>query len=323
MGGFIINFLGLVVEALTQPGQFELYLQRIGLIIYLYYKIASILLLSDFLYQSGLWGFYTERINWSRKMIQSRKTAHYTFAITLSWMAGIAANADEVSFDFAQTNGTQSASANFTFADGAELGDLSTLTITMTNNMTTNSGPQWLTGLFFDVAGSPALDYQSVDGEMITLDGTTQHAYTDPAPDHFWAYRDDLTGELPFGDQEYGLGAAGFDIFGESDILNFDPKGPKPQPDGTDGGILADIAGLAVPDGHSDTPFVLGSLQLTFWLPEGFDLDAAGISNIAFVFGTGFDEIVLIPLPIPLVMAATGFGIVAVFRRKLTALAGV
>ena len=257
-------------------------------------------------------------------MIQCGKVGHFVVATTLSLFVGIAANADEVSFDFELDNGTQSASANFTFADGTELGDLATLTITLTNTMTTNGGPNWLTGLFFDMAGSPALSYQSVNSQMITLDGTNQSDYTTAAPDHFWAYRDDLSGMLPFGDQQYGLGAAGFDIFGQSDMLNWDPNGPQPQPDGTDGGILADIEGLSLPDGHDGTPFVLGSLQLTFWLPEGFNLDDADVSDVAFVFGTGFDEIILVvPLPLPLAMAAAGLGIVAVFRRRLTALAGV
>lgn len=256
-------------------------------------------------------------------MIQSRNIAQFAVATTLSLFAGITANADEVSFDFSQDNGTHSASANFTFADGAgDLGTLTSLTITLTNTMTTNSGPQWLTGLFFDMAGSPTMSYQSVNGQMITLDGITQSTYNDAAPDHFWAYRDDLSG-LPFGDQEYGLGSAGFGVFGQNDILNWDPNGPQPQPDGTDGGILADISGLEVPNGHEGTPFVLGSLQLTFWLPEGFSLDDADVSDVAFVFGTDFDEVVLIPLPLPLAMAAAGFGIVAVFRRRLTALAGV
>lgn len=256
-------------------------------------------------------------------MIQFRKIACFAVATTLSLFAGISANADEVSFDFALDNGVQSASANFTFADGAGLGDLSTLTITLTNTMTTNGGPNWLTGLFFDMAGSPALSYQSVNGNMITLDGTNQSIYNDATPDHFWAYRDDLSGMLPFGDQQYGLGSAGFGIFGQSDILNWDPNGPQPQPDGTDGGILADIGGLSVPNGHEGKPFVLGSLQLTFYLPEGFSLDNADVNDVAFVFGTGFEEVVLIPLPLPLAMAAAGFGIVAVFRRRLTALAGV
>ena len=67
-------------------------------------------------------------------MIQRRKIASFAVAMPLSMFAGIAANAAEVSFDFARTNGTQSASANFTFTDGAgALGNLTSLTITLTN----------------------------------------------------------------------------------------------------------------------------------------------------------------------------------------------
>lgn len=253
-------------------------------------------------------------------MFKCRGIGCFAAVLPLSLFAGVKANAAELSFDFAHSNGTQSAFANFTFADGAELGDLATLTITLTNTMTTNGGPQWLTGLFFNMAGAPTLSYQSVDSPMITLEGTTQTSYTDATPDQFWAYRDDLSG-LPFGDQQYGLGAAGFDIFGEADMLA--AGGPNPQPNGVDGGILADINGLVLPDGHEDIPFVLGALELTFWLPEGFSLDDASVDDIVFVFGTGFEEVVLVPLPLPLAMAAAGFGIVAVFRRKLSALAGV
>lgn len=251
---------------------------------------------------------------------------YISVAATLSLLAGNTANAAEVNYDFSQENGTQSASANFNFDDGNGMLGGTFLTITLTNTMTTNGGPQWLTGLFFDIAGSPTMIYQTDSdvGQMITLDGVTQSIYSDATAEHFWAYRDDLSGSLPFGDQQYGLGAAGFDIFGESDMLNFDPNGPAPQPDGTDGGILADIGGLSLPDGHDGTPFVLGSLQLTFWI-AGLNLEDADVSDVAFAFGTGFDEIVLlvVPLPLPLAMAAAGFGIVAIFRRKLTVLAGV
>ncbi len=227
------------------------------------------------------------------------------------------AYADELSFHFELSNGTQSASADFTFSDAG------TLNIALTNTMTTNGGPNWLTGLFFNLAGSPTLGYQSTDGDMITLGGTTQTPYTDALPGNFWAYRGDLSGELPFGDQQYGLGAVGLDIFGFADILQPFGLGPLPQPDGTDGGILADIVGLEVPEGHEGVPFVLGFLEFVFELPVGFDLSQAGVSDPAFLFGTGFEEtILLIPLPLPVAMAGAGLMIVVCFRRRLVALAG-
>ncbi len=237
------------------------------------------------------------------------------------------AYADELSFDFALSNGTQSASANFTFSDAG--GGPVTLNIVLTNTMTTNGGPNWLTGLFFNLAGSPTLNYQSTAGDMITLEGTTQSPYTYPdgspgLPANFWAFRQDpdLPGELPFGDQEYGLGAAGLDIFGLNDILDFPDAFLLPQPAGSDGGILADIVGLEVPEGHEGRPFVLGSLEFVFELEGIYDLSQVGVSDIAFIFGTGFDEVVLIPLPLPVAMAGAGLMIVVCFRRRLVGLAG-
>ena len=263
-------------------------------------------------------------------MTSSRKQALclVTAAAVVTALAGNA-YADELSFHFDLSNGTQSASADFTFSDAGS-GPV-TLNIVLTNTMTTNGGPNWLTGLFFNLAGAPTLDYQSTAGNMITLQGTTQSDFFyDPAnekqpglPADFWAYRDDLSGELPFGDQQYGLGASGLDIFGLNDILGDPPNLILPQPAGTDGGILADIDGLQVPEGHEGRPFVLGSLEFIFELPWDFDLSEASVSDIAFIFGTGFDEtVLLIPLPLPAAMAGAGLMIVVCFRRRLVALAG-
>jgi len=245
-----------------------------------------------------------------------------TAAAMMTALAGNA-YADELSFNFALSNGTQSASANFTFSEADQLAPV-TLTIELTNTMESNAGPNWLTGLFFNLAGDPTLTYQSLTAPlgMITLEGTTQTPYGDAPPEHFWAYRDDLTGELPFGDQQYGLGAAGLDIFGSADILGLG-AGPLPQPAGTDGGILADISGLEVPGGHEGRPFVLGSLLFEFLLPEGFLLNQAGVSDIVFLFGTDVTATVLIiPLPLPIAMAGAGLMTVVCFRRRLETLAG-
>ena len=249
-----------------------------------------------------------------------------TVAAMVTVLAGNA-YADHLSFNFELSNGTQSASADFAFfhPEGGPV----TLNIVLTNTMESNGAPNWLTGLFFNLAGSPTLNYDhfaapllAPDG-MITLEGTEQFEDTGADPDHFWASRDDLSGELPFGDQEYGLGAAGLDIFGLADILRIDPMGPFPQPAGTDGGILANIEGLSVPGGHEGRPFVLGSLVFEFELTnfeDGFHLDDLSVSDIAFIFGTGFEETVLIPLPLPVAMAGAGLMIVVCFRRRLVAM---
>lgn len=255
-----------------------------------------------------------------------------TVAAVVTVLAGNA-YADELSFHFELSNGTQSASADFTFSADDAAAPV-TLRIELTNTMESNGGPNWLTGLFFNLADTPTLDFQTLDGQMITLDGTTPSDFfydvgeTMPGrPADFWAYRgtdqnEFSPGELPFGDQQYGLGAAGLDVFGLSDILGAPPSFILPQPAGADGGILtARLPGeLTVPEGHEGRPFVLGSLVFEFLLDD-FILSQAGVSDIAFIFGTGFDEVVLIPLPLPVAMAGAGLMVVVCFRRRLVALA--
>ncbi len=105
--------------------------------------------------------------------------------------------ADEVNFSTSLTNGTQSATALFTFDDTDGNG---TLTVVLTNTMSTNGGPQWLTGLFWNLTGADGLNIaptgvanDRVEGDMITLSGTTQSAYNTADEGHFWAYRDDIS----------------------------------------------------------------------------------------------------------------------------------
>jgi len=170
---------------------------------------------------------------------------------------------------------------------------------------------------------------------MITL--PSGDAYGDADEGHFWAYRDDISSgdygaflDSAFGGttRAYGLGSAGFDVFGESDILNLQVGGPTPQPDGTDGGILANIniGDLEVPPGHEGTPFALGTLTFLYDLDDGGnDFFLSNFANLAvvdaaFVFGTGFDETVLIPLPPAVWAGAIGLvGVVALRRRSILA----
>src|SRR5688572_21448591 len=111
-------------------------------------------------------------------------------ALALSCAAGqVSANVVNIS----SSNGVQSASASFAFSNS---GGQNRLDITLTNTMTTNGGPQWLTGLFFDIAGAPELTNADAVGSMISLNGTTQTPYNTVTASHFWAFRDDLSGTL-------------------------------------------------------------------------------------------------------------------------------
>ncbi len=213
---------------------------------------------------------------------------------------------------FSLSNGLQSASAVFAFTPGS-------LEIVLTNTMTTNGEPNWLTGLFFDIGGptSPSLTPTGtlVDGSLVTFDGSgPPDDFTAFTPAQLWAFRQGVPdGELPQ-DAAYALGAAGLDdVFGMTDMLQ--SGGPSPQPGGTDGGIVPTFGGVTVPPGHFGRPFALGSLTFHFDLPGGFNIADASVENVSFVFGTGFDEIVLVPLPAALPMGLLGLAGVVVLRR--------
>ena len=149
---------------------------------------------------------------------------------------------------------------------------------------------------------------------LVTFDGSPlPTVYTAATPAQLWAFRQGVPdGEFPQ-DAAYGLGAAGLDVFGMQDIL--ESGGPAPQPAGADGGIIPNFEGVTVPPGHFGRPFAFGSLTFHFDLPGGFNIADASVENVSFVFGTGFDEVVLIPLPAALPMGLFGLAGVVVLRR--------
>lgn len=231
-------------------------------------------------------------------------------------------------------DGTHAATAIFIFDDS---GATTTLSIQLINDMSVTgegTNPQWLQGLFFDMAGSPTMSYLGLGGDgsddfndMIQLSpGATDTdpdpfvAYTDVTVDHFWGLRQDIAGgELPFGTQQYGLAAAGFGVFSEDDVLNLQATGPLPQLDGSDGGILSatllDSGSINLPDGHT-REMVDGGIWLTFDLGD-YQFDESSISDVSFVFGTSFGEIVLVPVPLALPMGLAGLAGIAACRRRL------
>lgn len=275
--------------------------------------------------------FHNER---TRSRQRSMRLHFGCIALTSLALAG-ATDASELTLTSSLDNGIQAATAYFTFNDD---GATTTLSIMLINDMTVTgdgTNPQWLQGLFFNLVGAPTLTYTGLGGDstdayndmVILQPGATDSdpdsisAYTDYTVDHFWGLRQDLSaGDLPFGSQQYGLGAAGFGIFSESDVLNFQVGGPVPQLDGSDGGILSGTmlssGSINLPDGHTDREMVDGGIWLTFDL-GAYTFDENSLSDIAFVFGTSFSEIVLVPVPLALPVGLIGLAGMIVGRKRL------
>lgn len=199
------------------------------------------------------------------------------------------------------------------------------LCIELSNAAVENTDPNWLTGLFWNMTGTDLeksdYDASGVEGDMYTFpDGTNagKTAYTDHTADQFWAFKNNIdSNDIPFGDQSFGLGAAGFDVFSGADMLV--AGGPHPQPDGVDGGIVADFPDLSI--SQKSTEFIQSSLLLKFTL-TGYVGDGTDISidDVWFQYGSGFGEEgfngMVIPLPAGGAMAGAGLLIVGMRRRR-------
>ncbi len=225
-------------------------------------------------------------------------------ALVVGLSAG-AAMADQVSFNFSGSIASgHSAAATFTFDDVAHT---AVIRIANTIDSLHNSlGSRALTGLFWNMSPG-SLPFTGVSATA----GTPVNNPGGLSPTQLWAFRGDLSaGSTPFGTQ-FGLGAAGFDVFSGANMLA--PGGPLPQPNGIDGGILSQTGDAY--GGQNQNPMWRSFVELTFNVPSSFF--AGGINNItvgdvAWQFGSGFDEPGITVVPLPAGVWAGAAGILAV-----------
>ncbi len=252
----------------------------------------------------------------------TRKHCAVSAAVVLATCGAVQAGPVTQTFDY--DNGTQSATAEFTFALEAGRKTLRIVLSNTTDVDTPEFGHRLLTGLYFDINSAPVLANGGVErGLMATfsfIGGQTNQPTMDAA--QYWAFRQDLFSR-PHG-QKYGLASAGlYDAFGPNDMLA--PGGPHPQPNGADGGILSarntdasgdPLADYMPPNGHMGKPFVMGTIEFMFELAAGFDLEGAMVDNVAFAFGTD-PELVLVPVPLAFPMGLAGLAGVVLLRRVM------
>lgn len=218
-------------------------------------------------------------------------------------------------------DGPFAAEARFVFDDS---GATTTLDVQLRNvGGTDERGNQWLTGLFFDLAGSPTLAYSGLGGDAVDGFNDLVDRDLDPyAPvngedaAHYWGLAQDAQTNLAgVGGQAYALHAAGFHGLGTG-VLDEVPGVTTGV--GRDGGIVNGAANIP---GNVD-PYVFGGLWLTFDLGD-YDLSAAAISNVLFHYGTdasqpGFagDVTAVVPVPPAAALGVVGLGVVGLRRRR-------
>ncbi|MCZ6835412.1 MAG: hypothetical protein O7G85_06520 [Planctomycetota bacterium] len=230
--------------------------------------------------------------------------------------------AAEVDITVMGSSGPFSATANFNFDDS---GGSTILSIQLTNTGGTDeAGNAWLTGLFFDVVGSPDMTYVGLGGDgsdsfndLVYNDLSTYTPVAGEDAAHFWGLNDEAQTNLAStGSQEYALYAAGFFGLptGNTDMLDYVAGGPDPQPDGPDGGIINTATTTGGPE-----PKILNGIWLVFDLGQ-YAFDESSVSNVWFQYGTdndqpGFGKLIPVPLALPLGLA--GLAGIAVGRKRL------
>ncbi len=207
---------------------------------------------------------------------------HQLFRLHVLALVGVcllAAQSPLYAVTFTATNGSNlSASADFTIVGG-------NLDIHLVNTSITpvSNNPDVLTGLFFDVSGAPSLTAGSIN-----QDGSSSYVNTSVNPpsgalgDH-WAYTSgSITGPSSGGTYEYGIGAAGFGVFGPSDTFT----GLGGSPGGVDYGLVG-VLGSPSLGLKNNGPQVQNGVDIVL---DGSLTGNETISNVWLQYGSAFNE---------------------------------
>lgn len=146
-----------------------------------------------------------------------------------------------------------------------------------------------LTAIFFDLAGTPSLTQVSA---TLHAGSAVHFGTTDPGDvvGGEWAYRGDLAGGTHGAD--FGIGSAGFSVFGPGDLFpGTNLQGPA-SPDGLQYGITS--TGDDPLTGNTPVTGTNALIQdaVVFrlsGLPVGFD-PSQDVINITFQYGTNLNE---------------------------------
>ncbi|MFO0973085.1 MAG: PEP-CTERM sorting domain-containing protein [Phycisphaerae bacterium] len=194
----------------------------------------------------------------------------------------------------------------------------SNLIVTLTNTSASDVlvPADVLTGVFWDVSGSPI----SLTRTSAVVPGTSSVLFgvTDPGGvvGGEWAYRGNIADNPP--GHAYGISSAGLDIFGPGDRFpGNDLQGPPSgSPDGLQYGITSAGDNPATGNGEVTGSDALIKNQVVFTLaglPSGFD-PMARIGGIRFQYGTGLNE----PhFPEPATLGLLAIGLVPALARRI------
>lgn len=179
-----------------------------------------------------------------------------------------------------------------------------------------NDAGDILTAVFFDVVGNPT--FTKIEAKLTlgsTVKGNSGLTDAGGVVGGEWAYKSGLSG-APHGAKQ-GISSAGYGLFGPGDRFpGSNLQGPA-SPDGVQYGVttLTDTAGNDNGSINNQGLIKNGVVFRLGNLPGGFTVDR--ICNVSFQYGTGLDEINLIPEPTGFWLVAGSLALFAALRRRV------
>lgn len=227
-------------------------------------------------------------------------------ALVVAVVAGIASVAS-ASVTFSGSSGNLAASAEFDISAGSLI-----VRLTNTSAADVMIPAEILTGVYFDVAGSPL----SLTPVSATLYNGSVVFFGSNGGGNMggeFAYAAGLSGAA--GGADYGISSSGLGLFGNPNFNGPNLGGPAGV-DGLQYGITSAGDNLAT----GNTPVTGGNeliknaVEFTLsGLPQGFNLNSIG--NVWFQYGTALDE-PQVSTPAPGALALLGLGGLIVGRRR-------
>jgi hypothetical protein len=238
-----------------------------------------------------------------------KRQCHCAFVLLALMCAGLFTATPVQAVMFAGSLGSLAASAEFTL-DGDDL------KIHLVNTSLTPVGdnPNVLTGIYFDLAGNPALTAGSVALDATSFyTNTSNNSVALPLGDH-WAYGSGTGGDKPAGYGFYGVGACGFGIFGPHQTFT----GNGGSPSGVNYGLISEMSASASNGFKNQGPQIGSGIDIIL---NGALSELPDITNVRFQYGSSTTTetsfiAVRVPEPHTAVLLLSG-AVGLAFRRRI------